>query len=46
MQSAETVVAINRDENAPIFDIATYGVVGDLFEIVPVLARKIREARK
>jgi len=46
MQSAETVVAINRDENAPIFDIATYGVVGDLFEVVPVLARKIREARK
>lgn len=46
MQSAETVVAINRDENAPIFDIATYGVVGDLFEVVPVLAQKIREARK
>ncbi len=46
MQSAETVVAINRDKNAPIFDIATFGVVGDLFEIVPVLARKIREARK
>lgn len=46
MQSAETVVAINRDEKAPIFDIATYGVVGDLFEIVPVLAKKIREARK
>jgi len=46
MQSAETVVAINRDENAPIFDIATYGVVGDLFEIVPLLARKIKEARK
>jgi len=46
MQSAETVVAINRDENAPIFNIATYGVVGDLFEVVPLLARKIREARK
>ncbi len=46
MQSAETVVAINRDANAPIFDIATYGVVGDLFEIVPILAKKIREARK
>lgn len=46
MQSAETVVAINRDEKAPIFDIATYGVVGDLFEVVPLLARKIKEARK
>jgi len=46
MQSAETVVAINRDENAPIFDIATFGIVGDLFEVVPLLARKIKEARK
>ena len=46
MQSAETVVAINRDENAPIFDIATYGLVGDLFEIVPLLTRKIQEQRR
>jgi electron transfer flavoprotein alpha subunit len=45
MQSAETVVAINRDENAPIFDLATYGLVGDLFEIVPLLTRKIKEQR-
>ncbi|GAB4335260.1 MAG: electron transfer flavoprotein subunit alpha [Desulfobulbaceae bacterium] len=46
MQSAETIVAINRDENAPIFDFATYSLVGDLFEIVPLLTRKIRECRK
>ncbi len=46
MQSTETIVAINRDEKAPIFDIATYGVVGDLFEVVPALTKKIREARK
>jgi len=46
MQSAETVVAINRDSEAPIFDVATYGLVGDLFEILPVLTEKIREARK
>jgi electron transfer flavoprotein alpha subunit len=45
MQSSETIVAINRDENAPIFDIATYSLVGDLFEIVPLLTRKIRENR-
>ena len=46
MQSAKTIVAINRDAEAPIFDIATYGVVGDLFEVVPALTKKIREARK
>ncbi len=45
MQSAETIVAINRDANASIFDIATYGLVGDLFEIVPLLTQKIREKR-
>jgi electron transfer flavoprotein alpha subunit len=45
MQSAETIVAINKDRNAPIFDIATYSLVGDLFEIVPLLAAKIRERR-
>ena len=46
MQSADTVVAINRDQEAPIFDVATYGIVGDLFEVLPVLIDKIREARK
>ncbi|MDW7771921.1 MAG: electron transfer flavoprotein subunit alpha [Desulfobulbaceae bacterium] len=45
MQSAETIVAINKDKNAPIFDIATYSLVGDLFDIVPLLASKIRESR-
>ncbi|RWX44898.1 Electron transfer flavoprotein domain-containing protein [Candidatus Electrothrix aarhusensis] len=45
MQSAETIVAINRDEKAPIFDLATYGLVGDLFEILPLLTQKIKEQR-
>ncbi|MDY0350554.1 MAG: electron transfer flavoprotein subunit alpha [Desulfobulbaceae bacterium] len=45
MQSAKTIVAINKDENAPILDIATYSLVGDLFEIVPLLTRRIRENR-
>lgn len=43
MQSAETIVAINRDENATIFDVADIGVVGDLFEIIPKLIRKLEE---
>ncbi len=46
MQSAEVVVAINRDKDAPIFDIATYGVVGDLFEVVPRLIQRLQEMKK
>jgi len=46
MQSAETIVAINRDKNATIFDVADYGIVGDIFEIVPKLITKIEERRK
>lgn len=46
MQSAEIVVAINRDKNAPIFDIATYGVVGDLYEVVPQLIKRLQEIKK
>ncbi len=45
MQSSETIVAINRDKNAPIFDVADFGIVGDLFEVLPKLISKIEEQR-
>ncbi len=45
MQSSEVIVAINRDADAPIFNVATYGIVGDVHEVVPILIKKIREMR-
>lgn len=46
MKSSDCIVAINTDKNASIFDIAHYCVVGDVFEIVPELLKKIKEARR
>jgi electron transfer flavoprotein alpha subunit len=45
MQSSDIIIAINRNPEAPIFNIATYGIVGDIFEVVPMMIKKIREIK-
>ncbi len=43
MQSSEIIIAINKDPQAPIFNVATYGIVGDLFELIPALTAKFKQ---
>ena len=45
MKNAGTIIAINKDAEAPIFDIADYGIVGDIFEAMPVLVEEIKKAK-
>jgi electron transfer flavoprotein alpha subunit len=46
MQDSDIIIAINRDRNAPIFEVATYGIVGDLFRVVPAITKRLREIKQ
>ena len=45
MQDSECIIAVNKNENAPIFEVADYGIVGDLFKVVPLLIESIKAAK-
>jgi electron transfer flavoprotein alpha subunit len=45
MQSSDVIIAVNKDPDAPIFSVATYGIIGDVMEVLPLLIKKFKEMR-
>jgi len=46
MQSSDIIIAINKNPEAPIFNVATYGIIGDVYEVVPLLIKKLKEVKQ
>ncbi|MEO6958353.1 MAG: electron transfer flavoprotein subunit alpha/FixB family protein, partial [Antricoccus sp.] len=45
MQTSKTIIAVNKDSEAPIFELADFGVIGDLFKVVPQATEEVKKAR-
>ncbi len=46
MQDSENIIAVNKNPDAPIFECASYGIVGDLFKVLPMMIEAAKEAKK
>jgi electron transfer flavoprotein alpha subunit len=46
MQDSDVIIAVNRDHHAPIFEVATYGIVGDVFQVIPAITKRLKDLKK